>query len=373
MHRLRAVAVGYLLALAAGCGALVSIDDYALDGADAGTDAIAADAADERAADGSLADAPRDGGPADAEPVCEASVDTDPAHCGSCDHDCAGRACTAGLCAADTMTSGESRIDELGVSGANLVYLTAPTSNAVKMLPQSTTLASGNLRGVASDGTNVYWIDWGSGELRSCVGTACDGGAVLRGALSAPSTLALDEAKSAIAYAADSKIRSCAAPACGAPVVLVDGVSANHVFMTASHLVFTDATGAAGCARPTCETRPVARYATGGTEVVADAQYAYWVDGAGNLSRCPLSGCAAPTVLRASGALGLQRIAIDATHLYFSSAGEKIVAKCRKPDCAPVTVLARTAPLAPSAIAVDAQYVYWAAGLSAYTVQRTPK
>jgi hypothetical protein len=95
--------------------------------------------------------------------------------------------------------------------------------------------------------------------------------------------------------------------------------------------------------------------------VAVDATNVYWTT-AGTLSTCPLSGCPAGPVVLASATQPLA-VAQDAVNLYwtefnFASPAAGSVYACPKPGCVPITTVA-SSQTGPFGVAVDDAGIYW--------------
>lgn len=140
-----------------GCNALIDVKDVYFDpnaavpGGEAGADGAGGEG-------GTSAEGGVDSGP------CMADLQTDRKHCGRCNHDCVGGACTAGKCDPVLLAAGlggPSAIaagkDEIYVTGyrANVVLAVAKDGTGTRVLVTEEEQA----RGVAVVGSTLYWAN----------------------------------------------------------------------------------------------------------------------------------------------------------------------------------------------------------------------
>lgn len=140
-----------------GCNALIDVKDVFFDpnaavpGSDGGADGAGGEG-------GTSAEAGVDSGP------CMAELQTDPKHCGRCNHDCVGGTCTAGKCEPVLLAAGLGGPSAIAL-GKDHVYVTAYSADAVLAVAKDGTganvLVSSEERahGVAVVGTTLYWAN----------------------------------------------------------------------------------------------------------------------------------------------------------------------------------------------------------------------
>jgi hypothetical protein len=115
------------------------------------------------------------------------NLDTDPAHCGACDHDCLGGECTAGVCEAVLMATGKGRlfmaqVDQMslyyGGDGTNVGRIDKDGSNDIVLVPAGMDIMDREwCYDSAFTGDAVVWgNDWVQPGVRGCSTPTCDGG-----------------------------------------------------------------------------------------------------------------------------------------------------------------------------------------------------
>jgi hypothetical protein len=143
---------------------------------------------------------------------------------------------------------------------------------------------------VTADSTNVYWIATGSTwAVRECASAGCS---------STPTTLASG----------------------GFPAGLT--VDSTNVY-------WTNFSGAIdSCAIAGCSSKPTALVIAPGNAIALDGTDLYFVSN-GNIDKCAKGGCSSPTALT-TGFAGANRIANDATAVYWTSFGSGAILKVAK-------------------------------------------
>ena len=103
---------------------------------------------------------------------------TDPKHCGRCDHDCVGGACSNGKCEPVELAAAQAGTSGLAIDAAN-VYFTNYGDNAVLKVSKAAGLVTkvvdqDSASGIAIDGTTLYFGGYTStGGLTKCTVTDC--------------------------------------------------------------------------------------------------------------------------------------------------------------------------------------------------------
>ena len=265
-------------------------------------------------------------------------------------------------------------------NGCSYCTCSAPTPPA----PQ--TLATGNYpTGVATDGTNVYWLadtewnlsdDTGSWILSTCPVSGCNG---------APKTLASGGGQqsenvavdgSNVYWTAGSNLYSCAKTGCAAPTLLHAGQSPAELALDASNIYWTDSGSLLKCAKTGCGSAPVTVGSSDGAALAVDSSGVYWFQSK-NLVTCPSTGCNGAPVTLATNVPEGSAFTIDATNVYWvvgtwtnysdlgSVSGPSYVEACAKTGCtaAGPRTLVTTADSDGyfTGITVDASNVYWTA------------
>jgi hypothetical protein len=96
------------------------------------------------------------------------------------------------------------------------------------------------------------------------------------------------------------------------------------------------------------------------TDITVNADTAFWVSEASEISKCPLAGCDehATVITKADSA---RATAADATHVYWRSTTDNAIERCPISDCAkPETIATGVATATYQNLALDDHYVYWA-------------
>jgi hypothetical protein len=132
------------------------------------------------------------------------------------------------------------------------------------------------------------------------------------------------------------------------------------------------------CLSGACQPVAVASGQYGPFAVAVNATDVYWLDGHGNVLKCPLTGCppaadgGSVATLVASGPIPLiaGAIALDQANVYWISGNAGLVMKCPLSGCTSPTVLA--SGQTPYDIALDDTYVYWANDSANGGVMRCP-
>src|SRR5690606_10563124 len=87
-------------------------------------------------------------------------LDADPNHCGACDHGCQGSSCDDGRCAPTPIVTGQVVVSRLAQNATEL-FFTTTEDDLYRVTKEGAGLRSialdSSVRGVAADGTSVYW------------------------------------------------------------------------------------------------------------------------------------------------------------------------------------------------------------------------
>ncbi len=307
---------------------------------------------------------------------CEADIATDGAHCGKCNNSCDGSSCSAEKCQPLVIAMGQSSPGEIALDSGQ-VYWTNYGSGAVMRASKdgkTTVIVADNqasVWGVAVFGSNVYWAN-----------AASTGGSAWQGSTngsSAPVELYATKAS-------NSRMR---------------GVAADGDYLFIAHYDYNQVV------RVNLVDQTKASYpAQKPNDITLDADSAYWSNEEGSLvklSRMAASGTAPQVLLSGlsrprgvafdennvfvvasgnvngsdgtlyrvpkNGGVGVElatslhnprELAVDATHVYFTSYGDGTVQRMSKDAVAGGTreVIA-TAQQFPIGIAVDDRYIFW--------------
>jgi hypothetical protein len=204
--------------------------------------------------------------------------------------------------------------------------------------PGALAVGQGAPNAIAVDGTNVYWVNAGTG-----------GGMARKSVI--PST--------------GGQVMKCARPGCdGAPTVLAAGFTslpfAPVPFAVGSAGLYFDdfSTGTVACGLDGCGDAGVLVSMTHAIRLAADATHVYSA-GVDGLLEMTTAGDAGAAVLY-SGNDWPRSVAVDATDAYFVT-GNGIVMKCAIGGCNGTPTVVATGALVGVEIALDANNVYWTA------------
>jgi hypothetical protein len=314
--------------------------------------------------------------------VC-AHLQTDPANCGSCGHDCLGGACASGACQPFALASQEQSPTDIAIDGVN-AYWVDVAGGTVKACAldgcggNPTVLASGQGQpiSVAVSAGNLYWVnnvapDGGAGSVMECATTGCGG---------APTTLATGQAGplaiavngNTVLWTGPSGTFRCSTPSCTPSSM---GPAGSDVVADTVNAYWTENVGPVRCALGGCGGAPTALTGTtqvGAWAVAFDANNVYWTDTTGaSVNECPLTGCTGAPIL--SSATFPNDVAVDSTDTYWVELTTGNVMKCAIAGCAGHPTTVASGQTNPSAIAVDATAVYWVNDGNPGTVMKLAK
>jgi hypothetical protein len=298
---------------------------------------------------------------------CETDTTANPAHCGTCDHDCLGASCVASVC--QTVDVGDPQGNPgspwngfIAIDGTRVYFSYAGTnSGGVSMVdkdgsnPACVACDRGEPRHITTDATSVYWTDPTSGELRKAPLGTNAAATIVTGPVGTP--LAVDQ-DSVYWFNPTANSIMRADLDGGNPSTLATGqvdvgsiaTRAGIVYWTRqSEVVSLDP----GVGVPTviAQNQPHAR------SIALDVTHVYWAAGQWNVNetvrRAPLIG--GPVEQLAAGAAFA--IALDQTHVYCAGNADGTIWRVRKSG-GPIDVLA-TGQDWPFDIAVDGVAAYW--------------
>ncbi len=304
--------------------------------------------------------------------VCGAScvdLESDPAHCGACDHDCQGGSCEGGICQAVAIGEGLKSPQMIAVGGG---FVFAVAANQVLRVPTSggpteivATEAAGYLvAGVAADAERVYWVYGGSPpELRYAPVTG--GEIVTVDTTTAPpvawsmgANLALGA--SGIYWSYNAGIGRAALDGSNAGVFLaLPSGTARSLALDDAFVYWTGEDAGPGLWKvPVGGGAPaqITAVSVGGVGLAVAGDRAYTVDFANSVDSVELSSGQIETVSFAPESYP-RCITTDPEAVYWTAFGLGSVR--RASIGGPLEVLADQQPL-PVGIAVDATSIYWA-------------
>jgi hypothetical protein len=312
-------------------------------------------------------------------------IDTtgDSDNCGGCDHSCLGAACSAGVCAAETLATTLQEVFALAIDATHAYYSQAggglgsvqrvqlDGSNVQALAP-----AQPEPRELAIDNGVLYWANFGF------INDAAIGRYPIPNGPSNPLVSGLAAGPWAIAvlgdfvYFADQNDDSIWRKSISmvtAPQLIASGqarpwdiaVNATHVYWSNYDAGAIRRTPINGGQVPTF----IASAQGNPVGVAIDTTHVYWAnETGGQIKRAPLSG--GNEEVLASGQTQPTYVAIDASHVYWTNFGAGTVQKAPLAGGA-VTVLA-SGQNEPYHVAVDVSHVYWTT-LGGGTVMRAPK
>jgi hypothetical protein len=340
---------------------------------------------------------PIDGAPS----TCTANLQTDPAHCGACNHSCLGGACKDGRCQAvplvqgqhgpwgiavdnnpggnvywvnDSDTDGDDAVLKIGKDGKNLVQLAHTPAGRVS-----------SPRGVAVDDSFVYWASSSAySSIAKCAITGCaNSGILITDDVEESQDVAIDGTHAYWIEKLGARVGRALKTDGGAATTLTGGlyavgpvdysiaVDSTHVYFAARNVIGRVAkTASTPDGGATFETIVNDVYTVG---IAVDDTNVYWAteDNPGLIQYAPKGGLpqgAVPTAL-ASDQPNPHAIAVDAKNVYWVNFGPGVntftdgsVMMCPKTGCAasgPVELASKQAN--PKDIAVDDVAVYWTA------------
>jgi hypothetical protein len=280
--------------------------------------------------------------------ACGPDLSSDPHSCGACGHDCLGGACLAGACQPVELAHQDGQPWEIALDGGHVYW--SNTYGQISSVPKP----GGTISVLTEDLTNpgqltVFGVRAYSASYYGTVLSVPIGGGKLL-PITAPVAGGL-----AVATGPDG-------------IYWVTGQPAPAV----KNVVHTDFGGKVTTVLASAQREP--------TALAVDATHAYWSDyvdddsGAGGVRRVPLAG-GAPETLAAHRSL--VSLTLDETHVYYlfggtSEASWKDGALYAIPKQGGAPLLVADGLAGTGRVAVDATHAYWTEAYS-FTVRRAPK
>lgn len=314
---------------AVGGAALLCACTSILGGRDLSFDATSAtvDGGDAAALDGSTVGQ-------DASPTCVANVQTDPANCGRCGHDCLGAGCNAGVCQSKPIVTALDGPYSLGIDDTSIYVAMFRGGQIVRMNKDGSNkrvLASGLDKpwGVGAQGGFVYWAEDDAQSAR---------GGVWRCALTAEG--------------------------CGAPTRITPSEYPSRLVVNGQGIFFAGES-THGLKFANLDGSGVKSLATNGSTfgIAVNQTHAYYTSGAAFFYRVPVGG-GTPEAMGPSGATRWGLAAVDSKRAYWTNydrdtnLGSVLSVPLDSPSGQIVTYN-KDANVAPLGVAADDKYVYW--------------
>ncbi|WP_438022855.1 hypothetical protein [Sorangium sp. So ce233] len=295
-------------------------------------------------------------------------TETDPLHCGACDHDCQGGDCEASACQPLALAAGLQHPVGIALDGERVYWTNQGVEGSVMAVPRSggepAALATGEDSPweIAVSGGYVYWSSYVLGYLS-------------RSPIDRPEPVKLIETSNALAIAVDAAnvywtdadlytINKMALPGDAAPEQLAAGqdapvdiaIDATHVYWTLdadtdpdSMVVRVPIAGGAP--------EPLATDVRDPRGIAVDATHVYWVTEEGEVHKTLREGGGQDiTLVRVGG--NARSVAVDATHIYWTAPAEGAVRRTPLGGGVAETIDAEEEAM-PWEIAVDETCVYW--------------
>ncbi len=264
-----------------------------------------------------------------------ACVDTssNPLHCGGCNHDCLGGACTGSACQPVRLAFSQSSPWDLAVDGTSLYFTNAGNGTVMKCATSGcgsapTTLAMSQIspERITFDATYVYWTDYGDGSPNGAVRRVLKNATGLQ-------TLASSQAQA-------------------------EGIAVDASF------VYWGVRTTPGAVRnvPLGGGSTTSTIVHAGTSsVVYDGTSIFFADTTSTLTRCtPAAGACSSSTTLYTGAAGIFGLGVDSTRVYFATlASNGTVYSATKSNGSNLQTLAGAQPW-PVRLATDGVDVVWA-------------
>jgi hypothetical protein len=312
-------------------------------------------------------------------------VQNDAMNCGGCGHDCLGAACSAGICAPDTLANGLPEIYGLTLGMDDVYFVRGDLTNAVYEVPKDgssnpSVLASGQTFprqiGLDTNTDTLYWSVYGTSNNSGVIEYPLPNGPAspLVGADPA-GTWGLQVEGGFVYYAnqEEDTVKREDPSASGNPVNLGSlqarpwdlAVEGSFAYWTNYDSGDIRRVPVGGGQAP----QIIASGQANPIGIATDATHVYWTsETAGTVSRAPLAGGTVEVLV--TGQVVPTYLTMDETHVYWTNFGNGTVNRATKTGD-DVLVLA-TGQNQPYDVEVDGTHVYWST-LAGGTVMRVPK
>jgi len=296
------------------------------------------------------------------------NTNSDSEHCGACGHSCQGGPCEASACRPFPVATGQAHPLAITVNGTHVYWTDHDAGTVMRVplqggvMPQELSANHVHPLGIRVSASHVYWTESGDTSVwkANLDGT---GDVEIANSEIAPMALAIDDTSVYWINEDNSSIRSAALDD-GTLTTLAQmqqgprglavyqdflyWTSRNGGFIRRLDLVtMTDTMVVTGLTQP--------------TDIVADANGIYWIDGY-RIWRADHDGWGMDEL--AAGQVGAKRLAVDDQHVYWTEFSLGDIRRALKDGSGSVEVFVsgQEFPLdisSPWAIAVDATSVYW--------------
>lgn len=329
-------------------------DTSGLDGATEGSDQ--ADAA------------PIDGGPG-IDACVGKDLAKDPAHCGSCGHDCLGGECADGGCMAKRLAVADNNVEGVAVTDGGVYWVTGGSTVFSCPLDGCTDagiLASGlsGVNAIVSVGNNLAVL----ADTGVHVVTADGATKRVPGGYNSMKSLASDGDTTIyfVAYENSLKVWRFDTAGDGGAQSVRDDNALTEVAVAGSHVFYHSVNGTelvGVCDRPSCanpRNLVTGTAPTGSEALLAPTNDAlFWIRIVDDrLLTCAVGGCDTPTTLLSTSEL--TSIATDEKFVYFSTGGGRTVERCPQTGCGGTNRVVLAKGPQPRNFVVAGKALYWA-------------
>ncbi len=305
--------------------------------------------------------------------TCASTTGTDAKNCGACGHSCQGGTCAGGVCQPIALAPGAAA-SLLAVGSSNVYYISGSSLMKVAAGGGGTpiALATGlpTVAGVATDSTNVYWVEPGTGSNGEVLKVSVNGGtsSPLSTGLAGGYSIAVLDGYVLWVAASDGTVKQ--VPIGGGTTSTISSGQDNPVGIAtdSSHVYWANAgtvyfasipSGARNTSNSTFTISQVTAQNVGsGPALIATDGTSIYVIGPGSngetLEAAPVGGGTVSTL--ASGLGGLGGMAVDSTGVYLTTLS---VERIPLGGGTPVTLPTTTSTSKLGTIALDSTSIYW--------------